>query len=329
MRILVTGGTGFVGRHLIPKLEAAGHALTLSLRSEAASTRLPPALPRAARKSVVVGEIGEQTDWRLAIEGQDAVIHLAAVAHVLGDAAEDEAAFMRVNTLGTARLTESVVDAGVSRFVLMSSIGAVTSASEELVTLDTPCTPDTAYGRSKLAAEQALIEGTRDTRTSWTILRPTLVYGPGNPGNMERLVALVRRGIPLPLGRIRNRRSFTFVENLVDATVTAVSHPGAQNAEFLVADGQDLSTPELISRIAELSDARSQIIGVPLPLLRSLARGADHFSRATGVKLPLDQASLRRLESSLYVDIEALRTTLDWTPTIGVDEGLRCMLTPS
>jgi nucleoside-diphosphate-sugar epimerase len=210
--------------------------------------------------------------------------------------------------------------------MLMSSIGAVTASSNSLVTLDTPCRPETPYGRSKLAAEGALIDQSRGTNMVWTILRPTLVYGPGDPGNMSRLVALVRRGLPLPLGAVANRRSFTFVENLVDATATALSHRNAANAAFLLADGQDLSTAELIRRIAALTGSRTHLFSVPMPLLRRMARGAETIAKATGWSAPLDSGTLRRLESSLYVDIEPLREKLGWKPQIGVDEGLRRML---
>ena len=329
MRVLVTGATGFVGRHLLPVLHDAGHSLTLPLRHIDSQARLAKVTESGAERISVLGDIDEGTDWREALEGVDAVIHLAARAHLLDESADQSDAFVRVNARGTARLVEQSVEAGVRQFVLMSSIGAVTAASDRLVTLDTPCAPETPYGRSKLAAERALIELSRGTAMSWTILRPTLVYGPGNPGNMQRLVALVKRGLPLPLGAVTNRRSFTFVENLAKATTIVLSHSGAADATFLVADGQDLSTPELIRRIAALAGSRTRLPSVPMPLLHGLARGADAFTAATGKALPLSSPSLRRLVSSLYVDIEPLRAELGWTPPIGVDEGLRRMMAAS
>ncbi|MBT8470170.1 MAG: NAD-dependent epimerase/dehydratase family protein [Deltaproteobacteria bacterium] len=326
MKVLVTGGTGFVGTHLLPVLERAGHSLTLAMRDSGAEARLPKAIASRQPRIAVVGDIDERTDWRDALQDCNAVIHLAARAHVLDESAEDEDAFMKVNVRGTSRLVEQAIDAGIRRFILMSSIGAVTASSDSLVTLETPCRPETPYGRSKLAAERALIDQSRGTSMVWTILRPTLVYGPGNPGNMSRLVALVRRGLPLPLGAVANRRSFTFVENLVDATAIALAHRNAAHAVLLLADGEDLSTPELIRRVAALTGSRTRLVSVPMPLLRRLARGADTFTEATGWSLPLDTGTLRRLESSLYVDIEPLREKLGWTPQIGVDEGLRRML---
>jgi nucleoside-diphosphate-sugar epimerase len=329
MRVLVTGASGFVGSHLVPALESAGHQLTLALRTPSAVDRLPAASVANPRRTVAIGEIDERTDWTEALDGADAVVHLAARAHVLDVGANDEEAFMRVNALGTARLVDQAVHAGTKRFVLMSSIGAVTASSPSLVTVETPCAPETPYGRSKLAAERAVTGRASGTRTRYTILRPTLVYGPGNPGNMERLVALVRRGLPLPLGSVDNRRSFTFVRNLAELTATALSHPKAADSVFLVADGTDLSTPALIRRIAALTGSRTRVFPFPLALLRTLARGAEAMASAARLSLPLDAESLRRLESSLYVDIEPLRSTLDWAPPFSLDDGLRCMLNPS
>ncbi len=328
MKVLVTGATGFVGRHLVPALEAAGHALTLALRNADAATRLPDAPTHSQRRTVVMGDLSEHTDWRDGLRGADAVIHLAARAHVLTDGPDETDALDRVNARGTARLVDQALDAGVERFVLMSSIGAVTSASENCVTLATPSTPDTPYGRSKHAAERNLIERAAGTKMSWTILRPTLVYGPGNPGNMQRLVSLVQRGLPLPLGAVRNRRSFTFVGNLADVTAIALTHPGARNAVFLVADGEDLSTPELVRRIARYAEVSTPLVPVPLPILRGVARTADLWASITNSSPGFGTQALKRLESSLYVDIDPLRTKLAWTPPVGVDEGLRCMLTP-
>jgi len=326
MKVLVTGATGFVGSHLLPALERGGHSLTVPVRDSGAESRLPESTSPNKRRVLVIGDIHARTDWGEALRDVDAVIHLAARAHVLGQATEDEEAFMSVNARGTSQLVTQSVEAGVGRFILMSSIGAVTACSDSLVTLNTPCKPETPYGRSKLAAERTLIDRSGGTNMVWTILRPTLVYGPGNPGNMNRLVALVRRGLPLPLGAVANRRSFTFVENLVEATVATLTHSNAANAVFLLGDGEDLSTAELVRRIAALTRSRTRLVSVPMPVLRGLARGADAVAGVTGWSLPMDSATLRRLESSLYVDIEPLREKLDWTPSIGVDEGLRRML---
>jgi nucleoside-diphosphate-sugar epimerase len=328
MRVLVTGATGFIGRELIPVLEARGHSLTLTLRDARDKERLPDAKTDGERRTIVVGDIHERTDWGDALRGADVVVHLAAHAHVMDAGPDEEATFTQVNVWGTQRFVEQAIDAGVARFVLVSSVGAVTSQSRSRITEDTPCTPDTAYGRSKRAAERVLIERAAPSDMRWTVLRPTLVYGPGNPGNMRRLIALVKRGLPLPLGAIRNRRSFIFVRNLTDLIEVVLSHPNAKDATFLVADGDDLSTPELVDKIALNVGVRTPLISVPLPLIRGIAQASDAWTAATGAAVPFGTPTLRRLESSLYVDIEPLRTRLDWSPPFSVDEGLRCMLTP-
>jgi nucleoside-diphosphate-sugar epimerase len=328
MRVLVTGATGFIGRELIPVLEARGHSLTLTLRDARDKERLPDAKTDGERRSIVVGDIHERTDWGDALRGADVVVHLAAHAHVMDAGPDEEATFTQVNVWGTQRLVEQAIDAGVARFVLVSSVGAVTSQSRSRITEDTPCTPDTAYGRSKRAAERVLIERAAPSDMRWTVLRPTLVYGPGNPGNMKKLVSLVRSGLPIPLGSVQNRRSFTFVRNLTDIIEIALSHPNAADATFLVSDGDDLSTPQLIDKVAGHAGVRATSFSVPLPVLRVVARLADLASALTHSTLPFGTLTLRRLETSLYVDIEPLRDRLGWKPRFDMDEGLRCMLTP-
>ena len=322
MRVLVTGGTGFIGRHVIRALEARGHALTIAVRTpESAETGW-----QGRHRVVPVGDICGTTDWRSALQDVDAVVHLAAQAHIADPSDDDREEFQRTNVLGTDRLAEQAAASGVRHFVLMSSIGAVTNSSEERVTLDTPCHPSTPYGRSKLASERALTKRASGTPMAWTILRPTLVYGRDNPGNMRRLIALVRLGLPLPIGAIQNRRSFTYVENLADLVAHTLEHPAAENQVFLVADGDDLSTPELVRKIATLSGSRVRILDFPVPLLSGIARSLDAASGALSIRLPTARVAIERLAASLYVDCDDVRNRLDWCPPFGVDEGLRCML---
>ncbi len=324
MKVLVTGASGFIGRHLLPSLEADGHELRLALRGRQSEPRLPESSTRAY-EIVYVGEIGPETNWDQALEDVEAVVHLAARAHILGVGAEDEGAFWATNVEGTARLAERAAAAGVRRFLLMSSVGAVATMSESVIGADTPSTPDTAYGRSKLAAEQALKAAATDGM-SWTILRPTLVYGHDCPGNMQRLVALVQRGLPLPFAAVRNRRSFVFVDNLVEAVVSALKHPAAANATFLVSDGQDVSTPELVQKIAEYSHVRARLVPIPESLLFAVGNALKFLSERKGLSLPIDGGAIHRMCGSLFVDNGPIQRALDWKPSYELDEGLRCML---
>jgi nucleoside-diphosphate-sugar epimerase len=183
--------------------------------------------------------------------------------------------------------------------------------SPDRLTEETPCHPDTPYGRSKLAAEQALIALTQDSPMTWTILRPTLVYGPGNPGNMGRLLTLINRRLPLPLGAIHNRRSFVYVGNLVDAILQSIEHPNAINQTFLVSDGEDLSTPQLIRRLASCLGHSAPLLPIPPALIQTIGQ-------LTG-----KTDTVSRLLGSLSVDSSKIRHTLNWQPPYTLDQGLQ------
>ena len=210
-------------------------------------------------------DIGPDTDWRAALAGIDAIVHLAARAHVLRDSSADAHALYRaVNTLGALRLAEAAAAAGVRRFVFLSSVrvhgerstGAPFTEASPLVAQD-------PYGRSKAEAERGLAALAAAGRLEPVILRPPLVYGPGARGNFARLVRLVARGVPLPLGAVRNRRSLIFVGNLVDAIVRSLDDPAAAGETFMVSDGEDVSTPELVRRIARALGKPARLVPVP------------------------------------------------------------------
>lgn len=313
--VLVTGATGFVGRYLVNAL------LRQPSYRVIAATRRSVALPTDIR---VVGNIDGQTEWCEALEGVDVVVHLAARAHVLNEQdANPEAEFLKVNTEGTTNLVNQAIAAGVQHFIFISSIGAVTSFSEIPVTEESPCQPDTFYGKSKLATEKALANLASTSTMEWTILRPTLVYGAGNPGNMERLVKLVNLGIPLPLGSIQNRRSFLYVENLVDAIATCVGNKNAYSQTFHISDGQDLSTPELIRLIANSTHHSCHLLPVPLWLLKSFGLAGDFLEQITSRQLPFNSQTVRKLTGSLVVDNRKICNILVWKPPFTVEMGLR------
>jgi nucleoside-diphosphate-sugar epimerase len=234
----------------------------------------------------------------------------------------------------------------VKHFIFVSSIGAMAESSETILTVDTPCAPSTPYGKSKLGAELALKQIAVAGGMAYSIIRPPLVYGSGNPGNMERLLKLVKTGLPLPLASVRNRRSFIYVENLVDLIVTCLVNPKAFGKTFLPSDGEDLSTAELIEKIARANES------VPCSVfsdsvgdretrhtfgrwgdLSSLRSGSRARQSARLFRFPpslLKAAgwlpglgALRKLTSSLYVDSEPIQRELDWIPPFTMEEGLR------
>lgn len=303
MKILLTGITGFVGAALAQHLKAFPQfALYPTFRCS------HPDYPQAT----VVGSIDRHTDWTTALQGIDTVIHLAARAHQIKDTAPNpEQAFYEVNTAGTANLVQQSIEAGVKHFIFISSIGAMATLSDDVLTADSPCRPDTPYGLSKLAAEQALIQQTQGTGMTYTIIRPPLVYGPGNPGNMARLIKLVNTGLPLPLGAIHNRRSLVALPNLVDLITTCLTHPAAANQTFLVSDNEDLSTTDLLKRLAKALNKPARLIPVPMPLLQATAQILGKPALA------------QRLCGSLQVDIRKTQRMLNWTPPYTVDEGLQ------
>jgi nucleoside-diphosphate-sugar epimerase len=315
--VLVTGSTGFIGSHLLPTLHQHNWQITAAIRQK---FEFPAAL---SIKAIQVGEIDDMTDWQEALLGIDTVIHLAGRAHILHETISNpEAEFIRVNTSGTINLVKQSLKAGVKHFIFVSSIHAMAAESDDILNENSPCHPDSPYGRSKLQAEQALINLTKDSNMTWTILRPTLVYGLGNRANMDRLMKLIKRGLPLPFGAVKNRRSFVFVGNLVAAIITCLDHPNAVNQIFLISDNQDVSTPQLIRLIAQQIQQPCQLLPVPTILLRFLGYLGDRVESITGKNLPFNSYNIDRLLGSLAVDSSYIQKTLDWQPPFTLEQGL-------
>jgi nucleoside-diphosphate-sugar epimerase len=304
MRVLVTGATGFVGRALIPMLMQAGHEVVAAARRPAVVSGL------AVR---VVGEVGPDTDWSEALEGCDAVVHLAARVHVMqADAGADIAAFRSVNVAGTARLARQAALAGVSRLVFVSTVKVhgECSPGHALTERDAPH-PKEPYAVSKAEAEEALREVMAQTSLEVVILRPPLVYGPGVGANFAALLHAVKSGWPLPFGAIRNRRSLVYVGNLCDAILRCVLHPAAVGRTFLVDDGVPVSTPELIRALAAACGRRPRLIAIPPAWLQV---AGTVFGRRQAVD---------RLLGDLEVDSGLFREVCGWAPPFDLGAALR------
>jgi nucleoside-diphosphate-sugar epimerase len=302
MKVLVTGGTGFVGKVVVPALESAGHAVRLALRT-----------PRAGQpqETVVVGELGPETDWQVALDEVDAVVHLAARVHVMRDNAGGAAEFQRTNTAGTLQLARAAAAAGARRFVFVSSIKVNGEATiDQPFRADDEPRPQDEYGRSKLAAERGL----RDLAGIETVvIRPPLVHGRGARGNLGRLCRLARSGLPMPFGAIRNRRDLVGVANLASLIERCLWHPAAPGEVFLVADGEPLSTPELYRIIAGALGRPARLVSVPVALMRTVAR-------PLGLGGEID-----RLTQSLEIDIAPTCERLGWEPPMRARNGLEDM----
>lgn len=304
--VVVTGANGFIGAALCASLYLAGYDVRGVVREGVAAT--------SAMGRIAVGDIGAHTDWRVALEGAETVIHLAARAHVISDNAVPDplAAFRAVNVAGTATLARAAAGAGVRRLIYLSSIkvNGEYSTSAPFRESDIPA-PTDAYGSSKYEAEQVLWQVAAETGLAVTILRPPLVYGPGVKANFLRLLQQVASGFPLPLASVKNQRSLLYLGNLVDAIVTCLSHPAAAGQLFLLSDGEDISTPLLIRRLAVALERRPHLFPFPLCLLRFVAAPAGSGK------------AVDRLLGSLTVDITHIRQQLGWTPPYSMAEGFR------
>ena len=298
MNICLTGGTGFLGSRLVSQL------------SVCSSDSVELLVRRTVPDSIINFQV--KPDFSFDLSNQNVVIHAAARAHVLKDDTLDSVAeFRRVNVEGTVQLARQAVRSGVDRFIFVSSIGVNGNQSLAPFTALDSCAPIEPYAQSKWEAEQALWEIHRETGLEITIIRPPLVYGPGAPGNFGKLLKWAKSGVPLPLGSVNNSRSLVAVDNLVDLIITCIDHPAAANQTFLVCDGQDLSTTELLRGLGQACGRPARLIPLPATWLRF------------GASLLGKREVANRLLGNLQVDITHTCQTLDWTPPISVDEGLR------
>lgn len=313
MRVLVTGAAGFVGGHLRARLARDG------VRVRAAVRRASPALEGGV-EAAVVGEIGPATDWSAALEGVDAVVHLAARVHVMREAAADPLAeFRRVNVDGTRGLAEEAARAGATRFVFASSVKAMGESAPRPWTEADPPAPADPYGVSKLEGERALFDvGARHGMRA-AALRLPLVYGPGVRANFLRLMQLVDRGVPLPLGGVRNLRSMVYVENVAAAVLAVLDADGASGA-FFVSDQDDVSTPALIRQIARALGRPARLLPVPPAFFRAAGRAGDVLARVA--PFPLTTAAVDRLLGSLAVDSSRLTREAGYRPRFTLAEGI-------
>ena len=307
-RIAITGASGFVGHSVATRLRLLP---CLEVRALARHTPLNPV---TGVKYFFGGDMKAPEQWASALMGVDTLVHLAARAHVLEERSVDPLEeFRRVNVEGTLELAEKAAAAGVRRLIFISSIGVNGLQSENgkpFSEVDDPH-PKNPYSISKWEAEKGLHRLAIETCMEFVIIRPPLVYGRNAPGNFGVLMRALRQCLPLPLGAIDNRRSLVALDNLVDLIVTCIDHPAAANQTFLVSDGEDLSTTDLLRRMGRALGKPARLLPVPPALLKA------------GAALVGKPELAQRLCGSLQVDISKTRELLGWTPPISVDEGLR------
>ncbi len=298
-RICVTGANGFIGGALCSSLNSAGYKVVRAVR-----TALVPS-------ETEVGNISGATNWVGALTGCATVVHLAARVHVMRDSVVNpHDIFREINVEGTLHLASQAALLGVRRFVYLSSIKVNGEGRQEPYGRNDQPLPQNPYAVSKWEAEIGLQEIASKTGMEVVILRPPLVYGPGVRANFARLIRLVSLGVPLPFGQITNRRSLLFLGNLVDAIYLCLSHPLAANRTYLLSDGEDVSTPDLVRRLAISMGKPCRLLPVPASLFTQMGRV---FRKELEVK---------RLLGSLTVDNSAIQNELGWKPPYTLDQGL-------
>lgn len=301
---MVTGANGFVGAAVLAALrQARVPAVGVARR------------PERGGNCVRGPSLDGGSNWSRVLESCGAVVHTAARVHVMGDPASDPlGAFRAVNVAGSLNLARQAAVAGVRRFVFVSSVkvnGEHTPPGRPFSEADDP-SPLDAYAISKAEAESGLKRIATETGMEVVIVRPPLIYGPGVKANFLSMMRWLRRGFPLPLGAVEhNRRSLVALDNLVDLIVTCIEHPAAANRTFLVSDGEDISTADLLRRLAAAMGLRARLLPVPVKMLEA------------GAALCGKRAMMQRLCGNLQVDISHTCEVLGWGPPISVDEGLR------
>lgn len=307
MKILVTGATGFIGRSLISGLVIKNFDIIATVRENCR-------ILFSDIKQVNIASLSATTDWSIVLKDVNVVVHLAARVHVMNEITVDPLAeFRKVNTAGTLNLAQQAADTGVKKFIFLSSIkvnGEGTDSGLKFLS-DDDYIPTDPYGLSKYEAEQGLLVLAKETGMEVVIIRPPLVYGPGVRANFASMMKWINKGVPLPLGTVHNLRSFVALDNLVSFIIHCIEHPLAANEIFLISDGEDISTTELLNKVAASFGKKAFLLPIPVSWMRIMAKLLGKGDVAN------------RLFSSLQVDSLKARDLLGWKPVISMDEQLK------
>ena len=310
-KICITGANGFIGKTLYKSLKAPdnhirGFVRAMDLDNNSLET-----------EHISVGDISSKTNWKDHLNGFDCIIHCAGLTHQMSSI-KDINVYNLVNTKGTKRLAEHAVEAGIKRLVFLSSVKVNGESTHQIAkqkfSYKDISNPKDLYATSKLEAENALWEISLRTGLEVVVVRLPLVYGYGAKGNLERLIKLVKSGILLPFSLVKNQRSMIGIDNLIDLLIRCIDHPEASGKTFLASDGEDLSTPELIKLIASSMGRKANLFPFPISILKFLG---SIFGR---------REEINRLVGSLRIDGNYTQETLDWTPSVSVEEGIRRMV---
>jgi nucleoside-diphosphate-sugar epimerase len=318
-RVLITGATGFIGRTLTRALLERGFRVRITGQER------DPGLEALGAQWWELPDLSGEVDWRPALEGVDGVVHLAGIAHRFEtDVSGLWETYDKVNHQATRQLVQAIREGGrVGRFLFASTVRVHGDPQAMPVRSDFPLVGGTPYDKSKLDAEAAVRQALDGSVTAWAILRPVLVYGPGNRGNMAKLEGLIRRSLPVPVGFRPNRRSFLFVGNLVDAMVTylAAAEPPSGRT-WIVSDGQPASTEDLVRQMAKAMACQPHVLRLPAWCLGGMARLGD-LAGALGLPCPWNSETRTKLLGDFYVDSGPIQADLGWTPPFSMEEALR------
>ena len=319
MQVLVTGANGFIGSALVPSLLGHGYQVRMT------GTERPEPLVALGASWFPMVDLSQEVDWTPLLEGVDAVIHLAGIAHRFETTQASDAHFYdQVNHQATRSLAKAILTSStVRRFLFFSTVRVHGDPVAFPVVPETPIAPVTPYDSSKVAAEQAIRECLPPERVCWAILRPAVIYGPGNRGNMAKLEALLRKGIPVPVGFKANRRSFLYLGNVLSAVEAFLSHPEPPSGQtWPLADDEPSSTEALVRAMAAAMNLKPRVWHLPEGILSATARAGD-LLRAQGVPSPWCTEVREKLLADFWVDISAIKRGLGWHPPYRLEEGIR------
>lgn len=313
--VLLTGATGFIGGQLVKRLlQDTEVSLRIVLRAAGEQFRDP----RMTVFSPV--DLSINSDWSVMLQGCDVVIHSAARAHIMKETAKDPLSeYRKINTEATLNLAGQAAQQGVKRFIFISTIGVNgnTTTRSQVFSADDLPNPSNPYAISKYEAERGLQRIAKESNMEIVIIRPPLVYGPSAKGNFHRLIHWLKKGIPLPLGAINNKRSFVSIDNLLSLILTCIEHPAAANQIFLVSDGEDISTTVLLKKMSQIMKQPARLLPIPQSMLSLVANLLGR------------KDDLQRLCGSLQIDITKTREVLGWKPEVSMEETLRLIVEQS
>lgn len=319
-RVLITGATGFIGSNLKNYISEKGYGLVCTYRGEKPNCDYSDNV-----KWINVGEINSKTIWFEALDNVECVYHIAGVAHKIGYSGLNlKSEYERINIDGTKNLVEQVIlSKTIKKFIFLSSLSVYGSRENEIISEESICMPENDYGRSKYAAEKIIIDNFKETDIDWCIIRPTLVYGKGNPGNMDRLIRLINSGLPLPFMMIRNRRSMLYVGNLVSALYEAMMNPNANRKIYVISDGDDLSTNDIVVMIKKNTGKGGLVFPLPVFMLKIVGILGDYMKKIKLNNIGIDSYSVDKIIGSLEVDSSKIRKELKWRPPYKIEEGIK------